>query len=402
MAETPPGLRSIPRGVVALGLVSLLMDTSSEMIHGLLPVFLTTALGATALEVGWIEGVAEAIASITKIFSGTLSDHLGRRKALALAGYGLAALSKPLFPLAPSVGWVAGARFLDRIGKGIRGAPRDAMVGELTPAAVRGASYGLRQSLDTVGAFLGPSVAIALMAATRDDFRTVFWIATVPAFLAVAVLQLGVSEPRRAEVPEASEPAADGGLAGLRRLPRATWVVVIAAGAATLGRFGEAFLILRAESVGVPLTLVPLVLVGMNVAYAASAYPVGRLSDRVDRRLLLGVGFAVLAVGQGVLAVARGPLALAAGIGLWGLHLGMTQGLFSALVGDVTPARLLGSAFGVFHLLTGLAVLAASVVAGWLYGAYGAAAPFAVSGVFLALAIPSLLIAGRSWGPGEP
>ena len=188
---------AIPRGVWALGFVSLFMDVSSEMIHALLPVFLVTVLGASVTAVGLLEGTAEAIASITKVFSGTVSDWLGKRKLLTVLGYGLAAITKPLFAIAPSAGWVFAARGLDRIGKGIRGAPRDALIAELTPAPIRGAAFGLRQTLDTVGAFAGPLLAIVLMAATNDAFRTVFWLAVIPAVVSVVVLVLFVREPER-------------------------------------------------------------------------------------------------------------------------------------------------------------------------------------------------------------
>lgn len=382
-APRQPGLRAIPRGIWALGLVSLFMDVSSEMIHALLPVFLTTVLGASVVSVGWIEGLAEATASITKIFSGTLSDFLGRRKLLAALGYGLAAFTKPLFPLAHSVAWVVSARFLDRVGKGIRGAPRDALVSELSPPEMRGASYGLRQSLDTVGAFAGPLLAALLMLVTGDAFRVVFWIAVLPAFVSLAVMVFGVREPER--------PRAHGEIhapiraAELRGLAGDYWWVVAAAGVFTLARCSEAFLILRAQSVGLSIGLVPLVLVVMNAAYAGSAYPMGRLSDHIDRRKLLALGFGVLAAGQLVLALANGLGAVAIGVLLWGLHMGMTQGLLAALVADTTPERLRGTAFGVFHLVSGLAMLLASVAAGWLWQRFGPPATF-FAGAGLSLA----------------
>jgi MFS family permease len=275
-----PGL---PRGIWALGLVSMFMDISSEMIHSLLPVFLVTILGASAVTVGLIEGIGEATASISKLFSGWLSDRLGKRKALTVIGYGLGALSKPLFALAPTPSWVLVARFSDRIGKGIRGAPRDALVGDLAPAGLRGAAYGLRQSLDTVGAFAGPLLAMALMALFADDFRLVFWLAVVPGLIAVAILVLGVREPAQARpLAEARVPIR---WSELGRLGRLFWGVVAVGAVLTLARFSEAFLILRAEDTGLSLALIPLVLVVMNVVYAASAYPMGALSDRYDRRL---------------------------------------------------------------------------------------------------------------------
>src|SRR6202158_2204473 len=293
-ANPKPGysLAQIPRGVWALGFVSMLMDISSEMIHALLPVYLVTVLGTSMVTVGFIEGIAEATASITKLFSGALSDWLGKRKLLAVIGYGLAASSKPIFPLAPSVSWLGAARFIDRIGKGIRGAPRDALVADIAPAHLRGASFGLRQSLDTVGAFVGPGLAIALMWLTANNFRTVFWVAVVPAFLAVALLVFAVNEPERpAGLRKVRSPLSivELGLLGL-----AYWLVVGIAVVFSLARFSEAFLILRAQAVGLPMMLVPLVLVLMNLVYSFAAYPAGALSDRTNRITILGVGFGFL------------------------------------------------------------------------------------------------------------
>ncbi len=365
------------------------MDLSSEMIHSLLPVFLVSVLGASALSVGLIEGIAEATTSITKIFSGTLSDYLGRRKFLTGLGYAIAAVTKPLFPLAGSVSWVLVARFVDRIGKGIRGAPRDALVGDLAPPGLRGACYGLRQSLDTVGAFAGPLVASAVMAVTLDDFRLVFWVAVIPAFLAVGILMFGVEEP------PATRPTCETRLpiraADVRALEPTYWSVVVVATILTFARFSEAFLLLRAQDRGVSIPLVPMVLVVMNVAYAASAYPAGRLSDRMDRRLVLAAGSVVLIAGDIVLALAASPLGVLIGVVLWGLHMGLTQGLLAAMVTDTAPARLRGTAFGLFNLAGGMATLMASILAGWFWTTYGAAATFYAGAVFTAAALVGLL-----------
>jgi len=358
----------IPRGVWALGFVSLFMDVSSEMIHALLPVFLVSVLGASITAVGLLEGAAEAIAQVTKVFSGTLSDWLGKRKALTVLGYGLAAVTKPLFALAPSAGWVFAARGIDRVGKGIRGAPRDALMAELTPAAIRGAAFGLRQTLDTVGAFAGPLIAIALMAATADSFRTVFWFAVIPAAISVVVLVLFVREPQRAEQQRASKPR-------LRKLlgtlsARFWWLVLVAA-LFTLARFSEAFLILKIADAGLGVAYVPAVLVVMNVAYALSAYPAGWLSDRVNRWGVFAVGAALLIAANLVLAFGTSIAVVGAGIALWGLHMGFTQGLLAALVADTARADQRGTAFGVFNFVTGLALLAASVLAGVLWDSGG-------------------------------
>jgi MFS family permease len=381
-------LRQIPRGVWALGLVSLFMDISSEMIHSLLPVYLVTVMGASAVSVGLIEGVAEAAANITKVFSGVLSDRFGKRKSLAAFGYALAAATKPIFALANSVGWIMAARFLDRVGKGVRGAPRDALVADISPPHLRGASFGLRQSLDTVGAFVGPLVAIALMAGTGDAFRVVFWVAGIPAAVAVALMLFGVEEPPR-QSDASQKPAVR--LADLRRLGVAFWSVVAVSAILTLARFSEAFLVLRAQDVGLRVALVPLVMVVMNVVYALSAYPAGDLADRLGRRSMLGLGILFLIAADLVLAFGAGiPFALI-GVVLWGLHMGFTQGLFAALVADTAPPELRGSAFGLFNLAVGVAMLVASVIAGALWDVYGPAATFLAGAGFTALAFVGFL-----------
>jgi len=375
------------------------MDISSEMIHGLLPVYLVTVLGASTLTVGLIEGVAEATANVTKVFSGTLSDWMRRRKLLAVIGYGLSAVTKPVFALASSIGPVVGARFVDRVGKGIRSAPRDALVADVTPAQLRGAAFGLRQSLDTVGAFVGPLAAIGLMALTANAFRTVFWIAAVPAVIAVGLLVFGVQEPERHGTDKAKPPPR---LADVRRMGVPFWTVVAVASVLTLARFSEAFLVLRAQDVGLGLALVPAVMVVMNVAYALSAYPAGALADRLGRTGVLGVGIAFLILADLILALGDTiPLTLV-GVAIWGLHMGFTQGLFAALVADTAPPDLRGSAFGLFNLALGLAMLAASVIAGALWDGYGPSATFLAGAAFTALSLVGVLaINGRVSSP-EP
>ncbi len=376
-----------------LGLVSLFMDASSELVHSLLPVFLVGTLGASAAEVGLIEGVAEATALVTKVFSGVLSDWFGRRKLLAVIGYGLAALTKPFFALAATVEAVVLARFMDRIGKGIRGAPRDALVADLVPPEIRGAAFGLRQSLDTIGAVLGPLLAIAAMALFAGDIRLVFWLAVPPAFVAVALLALGVEEP--AAVRNARPPRTPIRRAELRQLTHAYWMVVGLGAVLTLARFSEAFLVLRAADTGLPNTLVPLVLVVMSLAYTLSAYPAGALSDRMDRTDLLAVGMAVLIAADAVLALSGGIAATLLGVALWGLHMGFTQGLLAAMVADTAPERLRGTAFGLFNLVGGGALLVASVVAGALWDAAGPAATFWAGAAFTAAALSGLLVMRR-------
>ena len=383
------GWRAIPRGVWALGFVSMLMDISSEMIHALLPVYLVTVLGASALTVGFIEGLAEATASIAKIFSGALSDWLGKRKILAATGYGLAAFTKPIFPLAPTVGWLVAARFIDRLGKGIRGAPRDALLADIAPARLRGASFGLRQSLDTVGAFLGPLAAIALMWLTANHFTAVFWIAVIPAFLSFGLIVIAVQEPARARDPRAVHaPLSRRELGHLG--PTYWWVVAIAA-VFTLARFSEAFLLLRAQSIGVPLMWIPGVLVAMNIAYAVSAYPAGALSDRLDRAMVLILGLFLLLFADLVLAFAQGIAGVVTGVLLWGLHMGFTQGLLATLIADAAPSELRGTAFGMFNLITGATLLLASVTAGALWDALGPEGTFLAGGVFTVLTLAGLL-----------
>lgn len=378
----------MPAGIWALGLVSLLMDVSSEMIHALLPIFLVGVLGASVTLVGLMEGAAEAIASMTKIVSGAFSDRIGRRKPLAVVGYGLAAATKPLFAVAPSAGWVLAARFTDRIGKGIRGAPRDALVAEIAPDGARGAAYGLRQALDTVGAFAGPLIAIALMIATADAFRTVFWLAVIPAVTAVAVLVIFVREPAR---PKRSETRYSFRLA-LGSLGRAYWWLIAVASLFTLARFSEAFLVLRASDTGLGDALVPLVLVVMNIAYSLSAYPAGIVSDRFDRYTVLGFGAALLIAADIVLALASTVAGTLIGVALWGLHMGFTQGLFAALVADASDARVRGTAFGVFNFAAGIALLAASLLAGALWDMHGPAAAFTVGAAVTACAAALMIV----------
>lgn len=389
---SPSPWRKLPPGIWALGLVSMLMDISSEMIHALLPVYLTVGLGASTLAVGVIEGIAEATAAITKVFSGALSDRLGQRKRLAALGYGLAALTKPVFPLAPTIGWLVGARFIDRVGKGIRGAPRDALIADITPSDMRGAAFGLRQSLDTFGAFLGPLLAIALMWLFADNFRHVFWVATIPAFAALALILFAVHEPAQPARRAVRNPLSRAELAQLGTL---YWGLVATAALMSLARFSEAFLILRAQSGGLPVMWVPLVLVAMNLVYALSAYPMGVLSDRLSRAAILGAGMALLIAADLALALIPGLAGAGLGVALWGLHMGFTQGLLSAIVADAVPPELRGTAFGMMNLITGLALLAASVIAGALWQYIGPQGTFLAGAGFATLTVLALLPLSR-------
>lgn len=393
-AATPPRAR-IPASIWALGFVSLLMDVSSELIHSLLPVFMVTVLGASAFSVGLIEGAAEATALVVKVFSGVLSDRWGRRKPLALLGYGLGALSKPLFAIAQGSGMVLAARLIDRVGKGMRGAPRDALVADLAPPEIRGAAFGLRQSLDTVGAFLGPLLAIALMLAWANDFRAVFAVAIIPAAMSVALLFFGVQEPSSHPDGAAKSPLP---WSKIGTLGPACWQVIGMGALFTLARFSEAFLVLRALQGGLPLAFTPLVLIAMNVVYALSAYPFGRLSDRISHRGLLGAGLVVLIAADAALALGDQAPWLWTGIALWGLHMGMTQGLLATMIADAAPAALRGTAFGFFNLMSGMALLLASALAGWLWDRYGAPATFVTGAALSGAALLVLLLTTRD-GP---
>lgn len=391
MPVTPSAriLRQIPRSVWVLGCVSLFMDVSSEIVHSLLPMFLMASLGASATAIGFIEGIAEATAPIVKVFSGTLSDYLGNRKWLAVAGYGLGALSKPLFAVAPTIGVVLTARIVDRVGKGIRGAPRDALVADVTPPQLRGAAFGLRQALDTIGAFLGPLLAVAIMLAWTDNFRLAFWLAVIPGLLAVALLTFGIEEPARAPGAKRVNPLRRASIA---QLGTRYWWVVLVGSVFALARFSEAFLVLRAMGSGVPIALVPLVMVAMNVVYALSAYPFGKLADTFSHTRLLVAGVAVLIAADVVLAHGTHWPIVLAGVALWGLHMGMTQGLLAAMVAHTAPAHLRGTAFGLFNLFSGVVTLVSSLIAGALWDRLGAAATFYAGAGFCVLTIALLLL----------
>ena len=393
------GLATIPRDVWALGIVSLCMDLSSELIHSLLPLYMAVGLGASTFVIGIVEGVAEALALIVKLFSGVLSDVVRKRKSLVVAGYGFAALTKFVFPLATTLGWVVAARFADRVGKGIRGAPRDALIADIAPADVRGASFGLRQALDTVGAIGGPLLALAAMVYFAGDFRAAFWVAVIPAVVCVAVLVFGVSEPAKVGGDHERTPLR---LADAKRFPAGYWIVVTIAGVLTLARFSEAFLVLRAQNVGLQVALVPWVMVIMSTVYAAVAYPTGAAADKGAGAYLLWSGLVALIAADIVLAWAATPTVVFVGAALWGLHMGLTQGLLSALVAAAAPADLRGSAFGVFNLVSGVALLIASALAGWLWDAYGPRFTFYAGAAFTVIALIGLVTRGRSIGRLEP
>ena len=382
--------RKLPKGIWALGFVSMFMDSSSELVHSLLPIFMATTLGASLVTIGIVEGFAEAAAAITKVFSGVISDYFRKRKFLAVVGYGLAAITKPIFPLATSIGWVFGARFVDRVGKGIRGAPRDALVAEIAPVQLRGAAYGLRQALDSVGAFVGPLLAVAFMIWLANDIKAVLWVAVLPAFIAVFLLIVGVHEPESLDHAAAHRNLLT--LNNAKRLRLRYWLVVALGAVFTLARFSEAFLILRAQDVGLAIGYVPVIMIVMNVVYSIFAYPAGAAADRISARTLLLMGLGILVIADIVLAIAASPGIALLGSAFWGLHMALTQGLLSKLVADTAPADLRGTAFGIFNLVSGGALLLASVIAGSLWSMFGASATFIAGASFAAFAALGLLL----------
>jgi MFS family permease len=383
----------IPAGIWVLGFVSMLMDISSEMIHSLLPLFMVTTLGTSVFVIGIIEGLAQSTALIVKVFSGILSDYIGKRKGLAVIGYAMGAFSKPLFAVASSTGLVLTARLLDRIGKGVRGAPRDALVADIAPPHLRGAAFGLRQALDTVGAFLGPLLAVGLMLLWANDFRAVFWVAVIPGILSVTLLLFGIREPERSKSEKRINPIHR---ANLKHLNTSYWWVVAIGAIFMLARFSEAFLVLRGLQAGIPIALTPLVMVAMNLIYAASAYPFGKLSDRVQHTRLLALGLVVLIAADLVLAHSHHWSTVLVGVALWGIHMGMTEGLLAAMVADTAPADLRGTAYGFFNLMSGLAMLVASGLAGFVWDRFGAANTF-----YTGAAICLLALAGLAWQPAR-
>lgn len=382
---------ALPASIWALGFGSMFMDISSELIHSLLPIFMVTVLGTSMVTVGIIEGVAEATAAISKVFSGALSDYLGRRKPVLLFGYALAAFTKPIFPLATGIGWVFAARFVDRIGKGIRGAPRDALIADLVPERLRGAAYGLRQALDSLGAVIGPLLALLFMLLFSNDIKAAMWMAVIPALICVALLLRYVREPEQSATASGNAVRPPLRLADIRQLRARFWWVVAIGTVFTLARFSEAFLILRIEDLGVSLGYVPLALVVMNLFFASCAYPAGRAADHLDARQLLMFSLLLLVLADLLLARATSPLPALAGVALWGLHMAFSQGLLAKLVADSAPHTLRGTAFGLFNLLSGVALLAASVIAGVLWNGYGPGATFLAGATFAALAALGLL-----------
>ena len=381
--------RRIPRGVWILGFVSLLMDTSSEMVHVLLPLLLVGPFGASLLFVGIIEGVAEGTAQLIKLFSGALSDYFRRRKELTVCGYGLGALSKILFALASGTSIIFAARMIDRIGKGIRGAPRDALLTDITPPEIRGAAFGLRQTLDTIGAFLGPLIAVLLLLVWTENIQHIFWVAVIPGAGAVALLWFGLKEPEHKTEKKRTNPIC---YANLRQLNHEYWWVVLVGTAFTLARFSEAFLVILALDRGVILALIPLVMVVMSLAFSITAYPFGALSDRFSHRYLLALGLGVLIAADFVLGLSSSVMMLFIGIGLWGVHMGITEGLLSVMISKTAPSELRGTAFGFFGLIRGMMTMLASILAGAIWHYSGSTAAFLLGAALAALSFLILMI----------
>jgi MFS family permease len=385
MEHPPPSVR-LPRNVWILGFVSLLMDLSSEIYHALLPAFITIVLGLPATALGAIDGIAEATANFAKLASGRLSDRSLKRKPWIVGGYGLAALSKPLFPLAASVLTVLAARFADRIGKGIRGAPRDAMIADETPPEIRGRAFGLRQTLDTAGALLAPVVAVGLMVLLASDIRAVFWIAIIPAGLSFLLAWLALREPRQHLGPIGKSPF----FSGFRELDSDTKRLLKVGFLFALARFSEAFLILKGIDTGLSEAMSPITLAIFNLAYVGLAYPAGAMSDRISPKKLLMSGMAVLVAGDLVLARSGSFAGLVVGTALWGAHMALTQGIFSRMIADSAPEKLRATSFGAFWFVTGIATLLASLGAGWLWDREGSSAVFATSAGVAAMALVML------------
>ena len=386
MSTRVSGRPPIPRNVWILGFISLFMDLSSEIYHALLPAFITIALGLPATALGAIDGIAEATANFSKLFSGRFSDRSLKRKPWVMAGYGIAAVSKPLFPLAASAPAVMTARFFDRIGKGIRGAPRDAMLADESPPEIRGRAFGLRQTLDTIGALAAPLVAIGLMALFAGNIRSVFWIAIIPAAISFLLAALALREPEQHLAPLKRSPF----FAGFRDLNKDTKRLLQVGFLFTLARFSESFLILKGIEVGLSGALSPLTLAMFNLAFVVLAYPAGALSDKMSPRAIIMVGIIVLIAGNLIFATTSGFSGLTLGAILWGAHMAMTQGIFSRMIADSAPEHLRATSFGAFWFVTGFATILASLGAGWLWDREGSSAVFLMSAAIAAAAFAML------------
>ena len=380
----------IPRNVWALGIVSLLMDLSSEMILSILPIFLVTGLGISVLSLGLIEGLAEGVASVIKAFSGALSDYLKKRKILIVIGYGISTLTKPFFALASTATWIFTARFVDRLGKGIRGAPRDSLIADSTSTKIRGTAYSLRQSLDTLGALLGPIIAIIILYLTTNNFRFVLWFAVIPAVLCIVVLIFGVKETTLKK--NISSKKSYFLFKNFSKITPVIWLFFLIVFILNLGHFSEAFLLLRSQEIGLKVSFIPIVFVVMNVAYAIVAVPFGHLADRGGFFILIVCGFLILVLADIILALTNSVGWMFVGIIFWGIHLGMTQGLLLAMISKLSPLELRGTSFGLFHAITGIALLIASLIAGYLWQYYNSGLIFFVSAIITSVGISFFIL----------
>jgi len=385
-------LKKIPKSIWTLGIVSLFMDISSEIIHSLLPIFMVSILGSSIIAIGIVEGISEATFLLIRIFSGVLSDYLGKRKIISVIGYGISALSKPLFPLANSVSLILIARFFDRLGKGVRESPRDALIGDIAPKSIRGACFGLRQSLDTIGALIGPIVAILGLLIFSNNIRAILWVSVIPAILSVVIFIVGIHDVEHKYTED--EKTFIFKFKNIFKIGTEYWQIVLIGGLLNLARFSDAFLILKAYELGLPITYVPLVMVLMNCFYAVSSYPAGILSDNINRKFILIIGIVFLIIADLVLAFTDSTWMLALGVGFWGMHMAFTKGILDAMVTDTASIRLLGSAYGIFNFVCGIAVLFASIISGVLWQVYGPFYSFSVGAflAFLACLSLSLLI----------
>jgi len=392
-----PAARWTPaRNVLALAAVSFLTDASSEIIAPLLPLFLVGTLGVTVSMVGVIEGGAETVASLLKLASGWWSDRVSRRKPLIVAGYAIASLVRPLVAVAQSGSQVLAIRLVDRVGKGIRGAPRDALLAASTPLEFRGRAFGFHRAADHAGAVVGPLVALACLQWLGMPVRHVFWVAAIPGALAVLVAIGFVREQRApsavapvAAPVVAAPPAQAAEVAPLAALPRSFWLTMVPILVFTLGNSTDAFLLLRASQLGVPTALIPLLWVVLHLVKSVSSTPAGALSDRVGRRPLIVAGWLLYAAVYGGFSLATDPWHAWALFGVYGVVFGLSEGTEKALVADLLPARRRGTAFGWYQATVGVAALPASIVFGAVWDRHGSPAAFAMGA---ALAVAAALI----------
>jgi MFS family permease len=366
------------------------MDLSSEMILSILPIFLVTGLGVSVLTLGLIEGLAEGVASVIKAFSGALSDYLKKRKILVVIGYGLSTLTKPFFALASTATWIFVARFVDRLGKGIRGAPRDSLIADSTSTKIRGTAYSLRQTLDTLGAVLGPIFAIIILYLTTNNFRLVLWFAVIPAVLCIVVLIFGVKESTLKK--NISRKKSYFLFENFLKITPVIWLFFLTVFILNLGHFSEAFLLLRSQEIGLKVSFIPVVFVVMNVAYAIVAVPFGHLADRGGFFILIVCGFLILVLADIILALTNSVGWMFVGIIFWGIHLGMTQGLLLAMISKLSPLELRGTSFGLFHAISGVALLTASLIAGYLWQYYYSGLIFFVSAIITLVGITTFFL----------